>query len=449
MRSETWSSRIAFYFVSIGAAVGLGSMWRFPYLAGQYGGAFIVVFIATCALITTPILAAEFLLGRRGRGSPPAATRAVATMAGRAPSWASIGWLGTLAMFVIMTYYGVIGGWVLAYAADFAGDGLRGLDAAAIGDRFAALLGDPRALASWHLLFMALTVAISAAGLARGIELANKIMIPGLFALLITLVGYSFATGDMARGAPFIFRADWSQLDAAVVLAAVGQAFYATGIGMGIMLAYGAYVPREVSLLRSGAVISTSIIVASILASLVIFPLAFRHGVDPAQGPELAFVVLPTIFATMPGGQWAGSAFFVLLAFAALSSAIAGIEPSAGVLRERLGWSRGTAATVVGGAMWLAGLTAVLSFNAWAGVRPLAAVPAFADTGIFELLDYTSANLLLPVGALLTCVFVAWRLPARVVGDELGLRGGLLRGYRLVVGLLCPLAILALFVANL
>ncbi len=449
MTTETWSSRIAFYFVSIGAAVGLGTLWRFPYLAGQHGGVFIIVFIAACAIITTPILAAEFLLGRRGRGSPPASTRAVAISAGRTPWWAAIGWFGTVAIFVIMTYYSVIGGWVLAYIADFAGGGLRGLDAAGVGDRFTAFLADPRALAFWHMLFMALTVAISAGGLERGIELANKIMIPGLFALLLALTAYSFATGDLARGVSFIFRADWSELDGAVILSAVGQAFYATGVGMAIMLAYGAYVPRQVSLLRSGAVISASIIIASILSSLVIFPLAFRFGVDPAQGPQLAFVVLPTIFTSMPGGQLAGFAFFVLLAFAALSSAIAGIEPAAAVLRERMGWSRGAAAAAAGGAMWFFGLAVVLSFNAWSDVRPLSGMQAFADLGIFELLDYASANLLLPIGAFLTCLFVAWRLPAAVVREEIGLQSGWLRAYRLIVGLICPLAILMMFVANL
>jgi neurotransmitter:Na+ symporter, NSS family len=292
-------------------------------------------------------------------------------------------------------------------------------------------------------------VGISTAGLARGIELANKVMIPGLFALLLALVVYAFATGDLERGAAFVFRADWSQLDADLVLAAVGQAFYATGVGMAIMMAYGAYLPRQVPLLRSGAVVSGSIIAASILASLVVFPLAFRYGVDPSQGPELAFIVLPAIFTDMPGGQAAGLAFFVLLAFAALSSAIAGLEPPALVLRERFGLSRRMAVGVVGAVLWVAGLPVVLAFNAWAGVRPLAAMPRFADLGIFELLDYMSANLLLPVGALLTCLFVAWRLPVRVLEEQFGLAGGRLLAYRLVLGAACPLAILLLFLMNL
>ncbi|HEX7011532.1 MAG TPA: sodium-dependent transporter [Steroidobacteraceae bacterium] len=449
MGNDTWSSRIAFYFVSIGAAVGLGTVWRFPYLAGQYGGGFILIFILVCVMITTPILAAEFVLGRRGRGSPPAASHAVATSAGLSPAWSTIGWLGTMAMFLIMTYYSVIGGWVLAYIMNFARGNLADLNAVEIGRRFEALLADPWGLAFWHTLFMAITAGVSAAGLERGIELANKIMIPGLFALLIALVGYSIVVGDFERALPFLLRADWASLDASLVISAIGQAFYATGVGMGIMMAYGSYVPREVSLLRSGAVISSSIIIASVLASLVIFPLAFRYGVDPAQGPQLAFVVLPTIFSDMPGGQIAGFAFFVLLAFAALSSAVAGLEPSAGVLRERFGWSRRSAVFVTGASMWLAGLAVVLSFNHWKDVRPLAGFAYLSDRGIFDLLDYTSANILLPVGALLTCLLVAWRLPVAFLREELGLSERRMQLYRAILGVLCPLAIVAIFIASL
>ncbi|MGH8193734.1 MAG: sodium-dependent transporter [Woeseiaceae bacterium] len=449
MTAETWSSRVAFYFVSIGAAVGLGTLWRFPYLAGQYGSAFIVVFVLVCALITTPILAAEFMLGRSGRGSPPAATRAVALASGGSSRWSIIGWLGTAAIVAIMAYYSVIGGWVLAYAGTFATGDLAGAGAEEVGRRFAALLADPWALTFWHFAFMAITVAISAAGLQRGIELANKIMIPGLFALMLGLVAYAFATGDLERGVPFVFRSDWSQIDADLLLAAVGQAFYATGVGMAIMMAYGAYVPSGVSLLRSGAVISASIVVASILASLIIFPLAFRFEVDPAQGPELAFVVLPAIFTHMPGGQIAGFAFFILLAFAALSSAIAGLEPPAAVLRERFGVSRRASVSIVGAAMWLAGLPVVLSFNLWSELRPLAGIPRYAGYGIFEIMDYTAANLLLPIGALLTCIFVAWRLPDSTLSDQLELGDGRRRTYRRLLGWLCAPAILLLFVMNL
>lgn len=449
MSAETWSSRVAFYFVSIGAAVGLGTVWRFPYLAGQYGSAFIVIFILACVLIATPVLAAEFLLGRRGRGSPPAATRAVAVAAARSSSWSAIGWVGTIAITLIMAYYCVIGGWVLAYLGNFLVSDLEGRQPAEIAQQFAQLLENPRALAFWHFLFAGITAAISAAGLQRGIELANKIMLPGLFALLLGLVIYAGFLGDFERAAPLLMRAQWSAVDGNVVLLAVGQAFFATGVGQALMIAYGAYVPRNVSLLRSGAVISGSIIVASILTSLVVFPLAFRYDIDPGQGPQLVFIVLPTIFSQMPGGQLAGIAFFILLAFAALTSAVAGLEPPANVMQERLGWSRRASVIVAGVVIWFAGLAAVLSFNLWKHVRPLAGVPGFRERGIFETLDYVSANLLLPLGVLLTCLFVAWRLPGRQLTDELSLSGTRLLAYRLVLGLLCPLAIVAMFIANL
>lgn len=448
MANESWSSRIAFYFVSVGAAVGLGTVWRFPYLAGEYGGIFILVFIAVCVLITAPILAAEFMLGRSGRGSPPAATRAVAVRHDRSSRWSLIGWSGTLAIVAIMIYYAVVGGWVFAYIASFATGELMGADASGVGFRFQALLASPWKLALWHFLFLAASVAVSAAGLARGIERANKVMIPGLFALFVALVIYAFAAGDLARGIAFIFRPDWSALDGNLMLVAVGQAFYATGVGMAIMMAYGAYLPGGVSLLRSGLVVSGSIVAASILAALVVFPLAFRFRVDPGQGPELAFIVLPAIFTNMPGGQVAGFAFFVLLAFAALSSAVAGLEPPAAWLREHLPLSRRASVAIVGAVLWLAGLPVVLSFNLWSEVRPLAAWPRFSESGIFELIDYASANLLLPLGAFLTCVFVAWRLPRSALSEQLGFSGRRLLAYRLVLGIACPLAILLLFLMN-
>jgi NSS family neurotransmitter:Na+ symporter len=449
MTQETWSSRVAFWLVSVGAAVGLGTVWRFPYLAGRYGGMFIFVFIVVCVLVALPILAAEFMLGQSGRGSPPAAARAVAERHDRSARWSLIGWSGTLAIVAIMTYYAVIGGWVLAYVASFVTGELMHANAAAVASRFAALLASPGTLLAWHFVFLAASVAISAAGLARGIELANKVMIPGLFALLALLVLYAFATGDLERGGAFILRWDRAALDGELLLAAVGQAFYATGVGMAIMMAYGAYLPPGVSLVRSGAVVSGSIIAASVLAALVVFPLAFRYGVDPGQGPELAFVVLPTIFANMPGGQAAGFAFFILLGFAALSSAIAGLEPPAAWLRERFRLSRAGSVLVVGAGLWLLGLPIVLSFNLWSEVRPLAAWPRFADSGIFDLVDYASANLLLPCGAFLTCVFVAWRLPVGLLTDQLGFAGARLFAFRLLLGIACPLAIALLFLFNL
>lgn len=446
----TWSSRFAFYLVVAGAAIGLGTLWRFPFLVGQYGGGlFVLVFTAACALIATPLLVAEFMFGRRGGANVPAAAGRVASRAGRSRAWGAIGWLGTLAIFLIMTYYSVIGGWVLAYIVDFGSGGVAGLDQAALSARFAALLADPWRLTVWHTAFMAATVLVSAAGLQRGIERGNKIMMPGLFAILIGLCLYALVEGSAARGIAFLTRADPAQLSGELVLAAVGQAFFATGVGMGIMIAYGSHVSAETSLPRSSAVVVGSIIAASVLSALLIFPLVFAFEVDPAEGPTLAFIVLPSMFIGMPGGTFVGFAFFVLLAFAAFSSAVAGLEPAAGWLVERLGIRRSAAVAVTGFAAWLIGIAMVLSFNRWADLHPLASVGRFREATLFTLTDYLAANVLLPVGALLTCMLVGWRLHAAEIEAEFGRTPRVRRALLALLRYLCPLAILAVLIGNL
>ncbi|TAK55438.1 MAG: sodium-dependent transporter [Gammaproteobacteria bacterium] len=439
---ETWSSHLAFYLCVAGAAVGLGSLWRFPFLAGQYGGGlFVLVFVLACVLIAVPLLTAEFMLGRRGGPNVPAAAGRVATAAGRSPRWAAIGTLGTLAMLLIMSYYTVIGGWVFAYVGAYASGAAAGLDSAELAARFAALLADPWRLAFWHALFMLATVAISIAGLHRGIERANEVMLPGLFGILIGLAAYALSQGDAHAAIAFLTHVDLSQLSGELVLAAVGQAFFATGVGMAIMMAYGSHVTADESLPRSAVIVVSSIVLASVLASLLIFPLVFGSGVDPAHGPQLAFIVLPSIFVDMPGSTLIGTLFFVLLAFAALSSAIAGFEPAGAWLMERYDLRRGRAIALIAAATWLAGIGTVLSFNLWREVHPLAAFERFRTATIFDLTDFIAANLLLPAGALLTCILVGWRLARRHIGTDFGRDARVATVLLALLRYLCPLAI--------
>jgi NSS family neurotransmitter:Na+ symporter len=447
---ETWSSNLAFYLSVAGAAVGLGTLWRFPFLAGQHGGGlFVLVFIVACLVIAVPLLTAEFMLGRRGGPNVPLAARRVAVASGRSPRWAAIGVLGTLAIFLIMTYYSVIGGWVLAYVAGYVSGATAGLTHAELTTRFNALLADPWRLTFWHGAFMLTTLAISAAGLHRGIELANKIMLPGLFAILLGLAIYALGQGDADRALAFLTKVEFSELSGELVLAAVGQAFFATGIGMAIMIAYGSHVAPETSLPRSAAIVTLSIILASVLASVLIFPLVFGSGVDPAQGPQLAFIVLPSIFIDMPGGVLVGALFFVLLAFAALSSSIAGLDPAGGWLMERFGLRRAPAVALVAGAAWFLGLATVLSFNRWSDLHPLGAIERFRTATIFDLTDSFASNVLLPVGALLTSLFVGWRLGREMIAGDFGtqprIRGILLTLLRYV----CPLAIVGVLLSAL
>jgi NSS family neurotransmitter:Na+ symporter len=289
--------------------------------------------------------------------------------------------------------------------------------------------------------------AISARGVNRGIELANKIRAPSLLILLLILDAYALAAGDVSRGLAFAFAPDFGKLSAGVVLAAIGQAFFATGVGMAMMLAYGAYVPRGASLVRAALVISGSIVLVSVLATLMIFPLVYRYDLNPAQGAELVFNVLPIAFSEMPGGRVVGTLFFLLLVLAALTPSLAGIEPMVAWLAQRRGLSRSKSAFVAAAAVWVLGIGSVLSFNTWAHWHPFSGIARMRNMTVFDVLDFTSSNVMLPVGALLTCILVGWRLPASLADIEmpeetLGTRRVVLFLLRYV----CPLGLVAVLV---
>jgi NSS family neurotransmitter:Na+ symporter len=453
MQSESnrWSSWVAFNLAAVGAAVGLGSIWRFPYLAGTNGGsAFIFVFILACLAIATPLLVAEFIIGRRSRRSPPEAAGEVAASVGQTRAWNVIGVLGTVACLLIMSNYTVIAGWVMAYTWKCASGEIIGLARPAVAGHFRDFLASPWQVGAWHFAFVVLVGAISARGLDRGIELANKIRAPGLLILLLGLVAYALVEGDVTRGLAFAFTPDFGKLSPGVVLAAIGQAFYATGVGMAMMLAYGAYVPNGVSLVRSALLISGSIVLVSLLATLMVFPLVFQYGLNPAQGADLVFNVLPIAFAEMPGGRVVGTLFFLLLILAALTPTVAGMEPMVAWLQQRRALSRVHAVAASAAAIWVLGIGSVLSFNVWAHWYPFAWAARSRVMTVFDSLDFISSNVLLPIGALLTCILVGWRLPESVSAAELpGERAGIRRLCRILLRYVCPLAIVAVLLAAL
>jgi NSS family neurotransmitter:Na+ symporter len=445
-----WTSSFAFYLATVGASVGLGSIWRFPYLVGSSGGsAFLFVFVGACLLIATPLLAAEFTMGRYSRVSPPQAAGVLAVDSGLSSRWNVIGILGTASAFLIIAYYAVIAGWVMAYTWKCASGALSGLSHTEVNAMWRGFLNDPWTLGAWHLAFVALVTVISARGVVRGLETANKIRAPVLLVLLCILIAYSLKTGDVRHGLEFAFAPNFKAITAPVVLAAIGQAFYATGVGMAMMIAYGAYQNRGTSLVRSSLFISGAILLVSMLATLVIFPLVFRYGMDPAQGVVLVFDVLATVFAEMPAGRLIGTLFFLLLIFAALTPSLACIEPLVSWLQQRKGMSRGRAALTAGAAAWLAGIASMLSFNRWSGVRPLGWIPGFANKNIFDTFDYVSSNLLLPLGALTTSIFIGWFASRTIVNDQLSETTPLWRTLTVVLlRYVCPLAIATVFIAS-
>ena len=448
--TPNWSSPLAVYLGTIGAAVGLGSIWRFPYLAGSLGGGtFIAAFVLACLFIATPLLVAEYMIGRYSGLAPSDAAGAMAVSIGRSPRWNIIGQLGTLAAFLICSYYTIVAGWVIAYAWKCGTGALAGLSRPELQGEWRNFLADPGQLMGWQVLFIGTVTFISARGLGPGIELASRIRAPALLGLLLILDLYSLSTGDVSQTFRFVFAPHWHAVSAAVVLAAIGQAFYATGVGMGMMLAYGSYMPRRAPLVRPALLVSGSILLVSLLATILIFPLVFRFHMDPAGGPALVFDVLPTAFAHMPGGRLIGTVFFLLLIFAALTPSLAGFEPVTAWLQAR-GLRRGTAALTTGFTIWLAGIGSVFSFNWIADWHPLDRLPILAGKTLFELVDFVAGNLLLPLGALLTCLFIGWRLNRATFAAELSDSAAIVVGVcRILLRYVCPIAITAVLSAAL
>lgn len=419
--SDNWSGRLGFILATIGSAVGIGSIWKFPYEVGANGGsAFIVFYLLGLALIVVPLMFAEFAIGRRGRSDASASIAAVAAEHGAPRAWGLAGVLGTVTAFLILSYYSVIGGWTIAYAADTVFDGFAGAGPAEVQTRFDLFLGSPWRLTAFHGLFMALCALVVARGVHRGIEAAAKLLMPGLAVLMIALAAYSLLEGDVGATADFLFKLDPQHLTPRAALDALGLGFFSIGIGFGLMITFAAYAGREINL-REVAVVSVLADTAiSFLAGFAVFPIVFAHGLDPAAGAGLVFVTLPLAFADMPFGQAAAVGFFLLLFVAALASAISLLELPVAFLVRR-GWRRPIASLTAAAACFAAGLATVFSFNLWAGWHPLQGVGGFAEATVFDLLDHATSNVLLPLAGFALALFAGWVVPARAMVSELGL----------------------------
>ncbi|WP_373182008.1 sodium-dependent transporter [Halomonas campaniensis] len=438
-----WSSKMTFVLAAAGSAVGLGNIWRFSYMVGDSGGAaFVLIYLACVALVGLPILVAEWLIGRRGQENPINAMADLARKSGHLPAWALVGASGVLAAFLILSFYSVIGGWSLSYTLGSVTGRFTGQDADGTGAIFGSLLGSPGMLTLWHTAFMALVIWIVARGVTKGLEGAVRTLMPGLVVLLIVLVGYGMTTGHFGEALAFMFRPDWSAVTGGVVLAAMGQAFFTLSLGMGIMMAYGSYLGEDVSLIGTARTVIILDTVIALLAGLAIFPIVFANGMSPADGPGLIFINLPVAFGNMTGGMILGLMFFLLLTFAALTSAISLLEPVVELMEERTPLSR-VAATLVGGAaVWALGIAALMSFNVW---------DSFLIFGlnVFDLLDTFTSKFLLPLTGLGAILFVAWCLDRQGVADELALSGGRERLWHVVARYVAPIGVIVVFVTGL
>jgi NSS family neurotransmitter:Na+ symporter len=431
-----WSSRWAFILAAAGSAVGLGNIWKFPYLAGEYGGgAFVLVYLVCVAVIGIPIMMAEVMLGRRGRQSPINTMLALAREEGRSRYWQLLGWMGVVAGFLILSYYSVIAGWTLAYVFRTGSGRFTGASASEVAAAFDGFVGDPEKLLAWHTVFMVMTMVVVSRGVKSGLEQAVRYLMPALLVLILVLLGYSLNTGYFAEGLQFLFTPDLSKVTATSVLAAMGQAFFSLSLGMGAIMIYGSYLPQHASITRSSIGVALGDTAFAILGGMAIFPILFANGLDPAQGAGLAFKTLPLAFGHMPGGAFFGALFFVLLLFAAWTSAISLAEPAVAYLVENRGMSRVRAATWVGLSIWLVGMGTIFSFNLWSEVRIVGRL------NFFESVDFLTSNIMLPLGGLLTAVFAAWLMSGKATREELDLDGTPYQVWRFLVRYVTPIAI--------
>ncbi|NJO14436.1 MAG: sodium-dependent transporter [Thioploca sp.] len=435
-----WSSRLAFIFAATGSAVGLGNIWKFPYITGENGGgAFVIVYLICVFMICMPVMMAEIMLGRRGRHSPVNTMRALAQETGRSRGWQVLGWMGVLAGLLILSYYSVIAGWALAYIPRLASGLFTTVNTLPpeevnqfVSLKFSDLITDPIQLLGWHSIFIIATILMVAGGVQKGLERAVQVMMPALFIVLLILVFYAMTTDKFMTGLHFMFDVNFKQLfyphcetttncqfSGQGVLSAMGQAFFSLSLGMGSIMVYGAYLPRHASIAQTTAVVVLADTVVAILAGLVIFPIVFSHGLAPAQGPGLVFNTLPIAFGQMPAGSLFGALFFLLLTLAAATSAISLLEPATAWLVETGKFNRPWAAITCGLVSWLIGLATVFSFNIWREVTPLAMFAKFEGKTLFDLLDFLTANVMLPLGGFFIAIFVAWLMNNQKVAEEL------------------------------
>ncbi|MAK64869.1 MAG: sodium-dependent transporter [Maricaulis sp.] len=392
-----WSSRFAFILAAVGSAVGLGNLWRFPFMTGQNGGsAFVLIYIGCVVLFAIPVLMAEIAIGRHAQQSAISSTRKMAQEAGKSAKWAIVGWVCTAGGFLILTTYSVIAGMVMAYSASGFLGGFSQPDGATM------FYGDNGAKLIWHAIFMVITVLIVARGLKGGIEQVATILMPLFFVVLIGLTIYSLASGNAGDAIAYLFTPDFSAVTGNTFVAALGQAFFSVSVASAIMITYGSYLSKDSNIGSSSVMIASADTLVALIAGLMIFPIVFMVGMDPAAGMGLIFTALPAVFADMPAGNIIGGAFFALAFIAAVTSSISLLEGTVAFIEEHSDFSRPTAATLLGFFAFMIGAGAVYS-DAFAG----------------EFVDWLSGSFLLPLGGLLVAVFAGWVIPKSLMRQEL------------------------------
>lgn len=444
--ASRWSSRMAFILASTAAAVGLGNIWKFPYITGENGGgAFVLVYLLCIAVIGIPIMMAEIIIGRRGRHSPGIAAREVALESGRSAGWQITGWVGMATGFLVLSFYAVIAGWAAAYVFEAASGTFQNQDVAAIKSVFGDLVGSSARLTFWHALVLVGVALVVGKGLKDGLERTVRWMLPIMVALLVVIAIYAASIGDFAAAFSFMFAPNFSDLTINGVLLALGHAFFSLGLASGVVIMYGAYLPRETSVVQTTLWVALADTVVALLAGFAIFPIVFGSALAPEAGPGLIFQTLPVAFSTMPGGIWIGTLFFVMLVIAAFTSAIAMIESAVAFLEEKFAWGRWRATFTAVFTLWALGQITIYSFAGAPWTTLDWDVPGKTLGNWFDVIDYATGSLLLPLGGLLLAVFSGWVMTRSASQDEMATHPRLFRLWLFLVRWLAPVIILLIF----
>jgi NSS family neurotransmitter:Na+ symporter len=430
-----WTSRLGFILAAAGSAVGLGNIWKFPYITGQNGGgAFVLVYLVCVAVVGLPIMMAELMLGRHTRRD---AVGAFVHLEGKRSPWLAAGWISVGAAFLILSYYSVVAGWTLDYVFRALAGSFSGQPAEAIEGMFGSLVGDGPRQILWHLVFILLCLGIVIGGVQMGIERWSKILMPILFALLALLFVNGMLSEGAWQGITFMFRPDFHRLTAGAVLEAMGHAFFTLSLGMAAMITYGSYLAKSEDLLAASLRVVILDTLIALMAGLAIFSVVFSVGMEPAAGPGLVFKTIPVVFSKIPGGYFLAIVFFLLLAFAALTSAISLLEAQVAYLIDERGWKRERATAFLAGLAFVVGIPTALSYNS------LAEWKLIGDRVFFDSADLLVSNYLLPISGLLIALYVGWFWSGREEKEELiaGGAGWVFPTWHFLIRFVSPLAV--------
>ncbi|WP_335870367.1 sodium-dependent transporter [Bacillus sp. 2205SS5-2] len=443
MNNAEWTSRIGFILAASGSAIGLGAIWKFPYMAGMNGGGvFFILFILFTVIIGTPILLAEFVIGRKGKADAITAYKNIAPNS----SWHWVGYLGTIVSFILLSFYSVVGGWILSYLTRSVTGALSGKTQSQYEELFVSLISNPWEVLIAQFIFILMTAYVVQGGIQKGIEKASRYMMPLLFVFFLVLVIRSLTLDGAMEGVLFLLKPDWNYLSGHTILLALGQAFFALSVGVSVMVTYASYLSKKENLVRSAFSVAGLNIFISLLAGLVIFPAVFALGFTPGEGPGLVFVVLPAVFNELSFGGFFLVIFLVLLLFATLTSAFSILEILVAVLTKNKENKRKNTTFVAAFIVFLAGIPSALSFGIWSEIR-------FFNKTFFDLADFIVTNIGLPTGALLISIFLSFRMKKAESYQELA-QGSNITSVSFNLWFIClryivPVAIILVFLQSL